>query len=373
MRRQTLLFALLLSACGTTDSAPTGPDSDAATADASRLDAATAGDGGAPDMDAMTPVVDSGTDTGSDAATPDAGGSGLADPNADGSMASTMSSATVHDAIGDIALTIVRPNGLGPFPVVLFLHGFQLSPSDYTSYGERLASFGYVVVMPHFPGSLFSSPTHAELLTATQHLLDWLESANAAGGALEGAVDLSAIGIAGHSMGGKISYLTASADARIKAIFGVDAVDAGGGPLGGSATDYPSVAPERMGDIHVPFVSLGETTNGSGGGFGMACAPSDQNFEQYFAAAASPALKVDVLGASHMSFLDNPSCGFTCSACPSGTDDPATSRALAQKYMVAFFERTLRHDERYARWLTGADMAADVSAGLVTRETSHGF
>ena len=61
------------------------------------------------------------------------------------------------------------------------------------------------------------------------------------------------------------------------------------------------------------------------------------------------------------------------SACPSGTDDPATSRALAQKYMVAFFERTLRHDEHYARWLTGADMAADVSAGLVTRETSHGF
>jgi len=41
--------------------------------------------------------------------------------------------------------------------------------------------------------------------------------------------------------------------------------------------------------------------------------------------------------------------------------------------MVAFFERTLRHDERYARWLTGADMAADVSAGLVTSETSHGF
>jgi len=296
------------------------------------------------------------------------------DPGADGPLASTTSSDSVDDAVGMIDLTIMRPDGAGPFPAVLFLHGFQLSPSDYTSYGERLASFGYVVVMPHFPGSLLRSPTHAELLTATQHLLDWLESANAAAsGPLSGAVDLSAIGIAGHSMGGKISFLTASADARIKAIFGVDAVDAGGGPLGGSATDYPSVAPERMCDIHVPFVSLGETTNGSGGGFGMACAPSDQNFEQYFAAAASPALKIDVLGASHMSFLDNPSCGFTCSACPSGTDDPATSRALAQKYMVAFFERTLRHDERYAAWLTGAAMAADVSAGLVTRETSHGF
>ena len=48
-------------------------------------------------------------------------------------------------------------------------------------------------------------------------------------------------------------------------------------------------------------------------------------------------VEIDFIGASHMSFLDNPNCGLDCSVCPAGTDDPTTTRILTQGFMVAFF------------------------------------
>ena len=63
---------------------------------------------------------------------------------------------------------------------------------------------------------------------------------------------------------------------------------------------HQSVAPELMSRINVPMVVVGETTNAASG-FGPACAPLEDNFEQYYAAATSPAPKIEVLGIRHMS------------------------------------------------------------------------
>ncbi len=122
--------------------------------------------------------------------------------------------------------------------------------------------------------------------------------------------------------------------------------------------------------IDVPLVLLGETNNGSGG---AACAPSADNFQQYFSSAVSPALEIDVLAASHMSFLDDPNCGLPCLACPAGTDNPAVSRELAQGAMIAFFEYTLGEDDDYLDWLTGSGMQSYVDAGLLSFQSSGGF
>jgi len=246
----------------------------------------------------------------------------------------------------------------------VLLHGFQLSPSDYATTAAHLASWGYAVVAPQFPGSAFSPVPHTELAAHVSELIDDLAAGSIA--ALASA-DGNNVGLAGHSMGGKVALLAAANDARPAAVAGIDPVDEGGGPLVGVTPEYPSVAPELMGDVDAPMLLLGETTNAVGGLFGPACAPAADNFQQYYAAATSPALQVEFLGAFHMSFLDNPSC-LSCLLCAAGTDDPAVTRMHTQALLVAFFEAELKGLSWSEPWLQGAELLAWESAGLVEAE-----
>jgi len=280
----------------------------------------------------------------------------------------------VYD-IFHVHLDVYVPDGEGPFEVVIFTHGFQLSPERYTQYGEHLASWGYLAVLPKLPGGLFNGPTHVELRDHLKTVLDW--------------VDLSLedpehhffeklipgkIGLAGHSMGGKISLLTATEDERVRAVYAVDPVDAVGGPGAQPSPENPSVTPELMGQISVPLVLLGETTNGSSSGlFGQACAPEENNFHQYYLHAEVEALEIEMIGANHMSFIETDGCGFTCSVCPKGTDDTAVTQQRTAQYMIAFFNRTLRGQSGYDLYLTGEAMLEDVEAGLVKIESKNGF
>ncbi len=322
------------------------------------------------------PSVDGGgagaPDSGGGGTGPDAG-TAVSDPGSPGPSDWDPSSESIDVGGQTIPLTIYVPRTPGPHPAIVFTHGFMLAPSDYASYGEHLASWDYVVVMPKLPGDVLSQQTHRALADMLVGVLDWIDTAAAdQGGPLGGKVDTARIGMAGHSMGGKLSLLVAAGDDRPKAVFGVNPVDTGS-PLGGSPADYPSVTPELMPQITAPLALLGETTNGSAGGLGQACAPADNNFQQYYAAAASPAIQIEVVGANHMSFLDDPNCGFTCSVCSAGTDDPSVTRMLTQRYMTAFFETRLRGDSRYQVYLTGAPMQADINAGKVKVEHKNGF
>jgi hypothetical protein len=106
-----------------------------------------------------------------------------------------------------------------------------------------------------------------------------------------------------------------------------------------------------MSSIHAALAVIGETTNGSGGIGGMSCAPSADNFQQFYMAAASPAYQLTVAGADHMDWLDNPNCGFTCSACTAGTADPALSRKATRRLNVAWLRRYLFDDTSMDTWL----------------------
>lgn len=202
-------------------------------------------------------------------------------------------------------------------------------------------------------------------------MLDWIEGAPPE---LEGKADAASIAVAGHSQGAKIATWLAITDARPVAVFAIDPVDAPPPFVPADPASYPSLAPELMDQLTVPLAVVGETTNAVPGGLSpVACAPAGENFQEYYAAATSPALEVEVLGASHFSFLDDPNCGFACTACPAGTDDPATTLALTHRYLVAFLELVVRGDASYATWLTGAEMAADVAAGLVSSQAKNGL
>jgi hypothetical protein len=174
------------------------------------------------------------------------------------------------------------------------------------------------------------------------------------------SVDATRIGVAGHSLGGKLSTLITMDDDRIDALYAIDPVDGDPSPLGGGGSrDRPDLVPARGSEITVPAGFAGETTNGmSSGGFGsMACAPSEQNFQQFYAAAtAAPwAAQWDITGADHMDFLDDPDCGFTCSVCPDGPADDATVLGTNRTLLTAFFRRHLAGDARDGRVPHGRD------------------
>jgi len=354
-----------------------GDDGDAAGTDGGADDGAddtTDGDGSDGEADDTTDgdTTDGGGSETDGGDTTDAGGELPADPVDPGDDTWTVTTFDLPVDTGTLPLTLYIPDSDGPHATAVFTHGFQLGPADYASYGEHLASHGFVVIMPQMPGSLFSPTTHVQLRDYIVEILDWIVLAGLdASSPLQGKADPAAIGLTGHSMGGKISIFAATSDPRPLGVFGIDPVDAAGGPGQGPTPENPSVTPELMDSISIPLVLLGETTNASDGF--MACAPAEDNFRQYFINASSPALEIEVLGANHMSFLDDTNCGIACSACPTGTDDPAQTASKTRGYLTAFFALTLRGDEAYRPYLVGAPMDTDVAAGLVTYAALNGF
>ncbi|MBM4379014.1 MAG: dienelactone hydrolase family protein [Deltaproteobacteria bacterium] len=338
-------------------------------------DAGTGPDAGVPPgPDAGVPPADAGTGGGQDAGSaPDAGcdlTSCGGSPDVAGARTVQVSTASLSEPKGTVALKVYTPAGVTGAPVIVVHPGFQLAGDQYTSYAQHLASRGYVVVVTTPPyGGLFSPTSHAELATYLGHVLDWVVQ-QAGSGTLAGVADPSRIGLAGHSLGGKLSLLVASSDARPKAVFALDPVDSGS-PLSSDPVAYPSVAPQKMGSITVPLGLIGETTNATGGF--QPCAPSGENFQAYASSAVSPTVVQEMVGANHVSFLDNPACGFTCSACAAGTDVPATTRRLSRRAMTAFFDLTLRGDTAARGWLAGTQVQPDVTAGLVVVQVLNGF
>lgn len=298
------------------------------------------------------------------------------DPAATGGLAITTSSVdlavTVEGVTKTVPVTILVPETSGPAPLVIFTHGFSQEPAGYLGTGEYLASWGMVVLMPKIPGSAFSPVPHRIMAEYLRGVVDWaVGDGNQTDGALAGMVDPDNVGLAGHSMGGKLSFLLAASDARVDAVFGVDPVDAGPPIDDYDPADWPSVTPELMAEIQIPIVALGETIDGELAD-SLSCAPAGNRFSDYYAAATGPAVMIEIIGADHVSFLDT--CDEFCSLfCRPGTDDPAVTLALTRKYMAAFFREKLFDEPCFRDWLAGANIAADVDAGLVLTEHKNGY
>lgn len=256
------------------------------------------------------------------------------DPAGDGTYAVTSSTSSIPAGTNrNVAATVFVPSGTtGDRPLVVISPGFQMQRTQYTSYARHLATWGFVVVLTDYADSGFFA-SHQDMADDVTTIIDWALAQSSL------AVDAQRIATAGHSLGGKISVFAASQDARIRAVVAWDPVDG----------SNPSVVPEKMTSLSIPIAVVGETTNGSGGG--MPCAPSAENFERFYAAAASPSLSITVLGADHMDWVDDPSCTF-CGFCSPGTASADLARTVTRRLDVAWLRRYLLDDTTMEPWLT---------------------
>ena len=332
---------------GTTSGAPAGSGG------SSNTTTSVSGSGGATTTGATTTgatttgaTTGTATTTTSSSASSSGSGGGmpaLPDPELPGPYSITeLDSTTTVAATGhNVAIHAAHPTTGGPYPVVVVGHGFQLPASQYTKYVQHLASFGYVSMTVDFPAS-FQGNKHTDNAKDLLGGFDWAASA------LSGIADAQNGGTSGHSLGGKAAILAATMDTRVKATITLDPVDSS---MNCSPTDCPDVS--AMLPIGIPTAFIGETID-SVGSF-MACAPAADNFATFYANAAGPSVQIEVIGANHMSFLDNvATCGLPCFFCNPSQANDATVHKLSKALMVAFYERHLKGISGYQDYLTGS-------------------
>lgn len=143
---------------------------------------------------------------------------------------------------------------------------------------------------------------------------------------------------------------------NIDALFLLDPVDSAP-PFGDfDPADYPSVAPELMANVSIPTGFVGA---GKGGEGDVPCAPTEDNYSQFFASSAGPSFLYEIAEMGHADFQD--ACAqdpdtTTCTFCAVGTapaDDYATTAALATAFLRVF----LAGDESYRPWVDGDEVS----------------
>jgi dienelactone hydrolase len=108
----------------------------------------------------------------------------------------------------------------GQFPVVVFGHGFVMTWDAYDNIYNRLASLGYIVLLPRTEGSF--SPSHAEFGADLKFLanagLGLNSIATPSLTSFNGKV-LQKVAVGGHSMGAGSSFLAAASNNTLTCLY----------------------------------------------------------------------------------------------------------------------------------------------------------
>lgn len=177
--------------------------------------------------------------------------------------------------------TIVRyPAAGGPYPLIVFGHGFTLTPAPYTALLRAWASAGYVVAAPVFPlenANAPGGPTEADLVNQPRDMSFVISKLLRA---LHTKIDPSRIAVAGHSDGAEtalaVAYDSRYRDPRVRA-----AIILSGSALPGTRS-FPQGSPPLL-----AVQGTADTIN----------RPSSTS--AYFAIAQRPKFLLWLLGAQH--------------------------------------------------------------------------
>ncbi|HXY91267.1 MAG TPA: hypothetical protein VEP49_02220 [Acidimicrobiia bacterium] len=207
------------------------------------------------------------------------------------------------------------PPAAGRFPLVVFAHGYEIDAAAYAPLLHDLATGGFVVAAPDFPGTSTAyggAANRADTLEQPADLsfvITSLLHASANPGLLHDTINPDEIGDSGHSDGGvtaaATAYNTCCIDPRIKA-----ATILTGGAFGFEGQWFPPGTPPVM-FVH----AVGDEINPYGASTSM------------FSQAQSPKYLLTVEDGSHLEvFVDPPW-------------EPEVAQA-----MIAFYDLYLKHD-----------------------------
>lgn len=217
---------------------------------------------------------------------------------------------------------------LGPFPLVVFAPGFDITPAPYARLLQAWVHAGYVVVSPIFPltnPSTPGGPRESDLINQPadmSFLITRLLAANSAHhGILAGLIDRHEIAVSGQSDGGSTALAAAYdqhfADHRIGAAMILSGAMIPG--LGGY--DFPPPSP--------PLLAVQGTADDVN-------APASTY--HYFGLAPQPKFLLSLLGAPHLGPYTN----------------QQAQLGIVERVTVAFLDRYLKREAGAASRMTKA-------------------
>jgi len=279
-------------------------------------------------------------------------------------------------------------------PLLVFSHGYQSINTQSTRLCETLASHGFFVVSPGHTGNTQDDPSDDFPTAASRRVPDvasvisWLE-AGGDGGLLSGGIDLSSVGVLGHSFGGMTSVGVGAGWAGADPIDGVHAlmpisavIDA---ELQEDDRPYDSAGftEDQLAEVTQPVLLLGGTLDTN--------VPVENNGLAYdWLDASERVVRVDIEGATHTHFANVCDIGERLidlgfdvdawSALGAGDllgpwEDTCTADAfpideavrLQNLYAVAFFRRYLLGETDYGWWLTRRAAKEEEAVALQAR------
>lgn len=208
-----------------------------------------------------------------------------------------------------VLVTYVRvPAGAGPFPLVVFGHGFALTPGSYAALLDAWARAGYVVAAPLFPvenANAPGGPDESDLANQPGDI-SFVITQLLASRTLRAVIDPERVAVAGQSDGAETAYAAAYErgyrDPRIRA-----AVVLSGAELPGGA---PGAGP--------PLLAAQGTRDPIN---------SPDNTARLYRDTQRPKFLLWLIGAGHL---------------PPYTTD-ARERAVVDQVTIAFLDRYLKH------------------------------
>jgi pimeloyl-ACP methyl ester carboxylesterase len=246
-----------------------------------------------------------------------------------------------------------------PYPLAIITPGFLIASDQYTSYCERLASWGFVVISYDRTQAALDPVSDVVCVEFLRDLIDWCRTSVPLGK----VSDTNSVYLIGHSRGGKISSLAAAEDTRVKALFLIDPVD---------VTVYAPLSPEFPSAVKA-IESIGSTQKRSlplavvGSGRGGDCVPVESNYERFFAASGAPSWEMSIPDAGHLQFLDMRGSTAMDLVCGSGKIPDGTVAEITAAMMVAWGQLMIK---RSNSGVSGSESSDEYSGSILNDDAN---